>query len=138
MFSCQIKSNSNVSLRRFIGAVRKSLYAYTMCIHISFTALPGRVALFHCWSHVMNLRTLTPIVSTVFLGLIVFSSAAHAAVPCEDMLKDMRATKASATLKDADKAKVDDLETKAVERCNADDDARSDTFLAEAMKLMGK
>jgi hypothetical protein len=50
----------------------------------------------------------------------------------------MRATKASAKLGDADIKKVDDLEAKAVERCNADDDARSDKFLAEAMKIMGK
>ena len=54
------------------------------------------------------------------------------------MLKDMRAAKATATLNDADKAKVDELEAKAVERCNADDDARSDAFLTEAMKIMGK
>ena len=35
-------------------------------------------------------------------------------------------------------ARVNDLETKAVERCNADDDARSDGFLKEAMTVMGK
>ena len=67
------------------------------------------------------------------------ASGAHAAnVPCEEMLKDMRAAKATATLSAADAQKVEDLETKAVERCNADDDARSDTFLTEAMAIMGK
>lgn len=86
----------------------------------------------------MNRRTLKPIASTVLLGLVAFSSSAHAAVPCEDMLKDMRAAKASATLNDADKAKVEELETKAVERCNADDDTHSDAFLAKAMTLLGK
>lgn len=86
----------------------------------------------------MNFRTLTPIASTVLLGLVAFSSATQAAVPCEDMLKDMRAAKASVTLNDADKAKVEELEAKAIERCNADDDTRSDQFLTEAMKLMGK
>lgn len=86
----------------------------------------------------MTFRTLKPLASALLLVFGAMSLPAHAAVPCEDMLKDMRATKASAILNDADKAKVDDLETKAVERCNADDDARSDAFLAEAMKLMGK
>lgn len=86
----------------------------------------------------MNFRTMTPIASTLLLGLVAFSSAGHAAVPCEDMLKDMRAAKASVTLTAVDKAKVEELETKAVERCNADDDTRSDAFLAEAMTLLGK
>jgi hypothetical protein len=64
--------------------------------------------------------------------------AAAAAVPCEDMLKQMRDAKKSTQIADADMKKVNDLETRAVERCNADDDARSDKFLAEAMKIMGK
>lgn len=63
---------------------------------------------------------------------------ASAAVPCEDMLKQMRDAKASTKLNDADFKRVNDLESKAVERCNADDDTRSDKFLAEAMKIMGK
>lgn len=84
------------------------------------------------------MKILAPLASAVVLGLVAFSPAAHAAVPCEDMLKDMRAAKAAATLNAADKAKVEDLEAKAVERCNADDDTRSDKFLSEAMKLMGK
>ena len=72
------------------------------------------------------------------IGFIVVSIPAHAAVPCEDMLKQMRDTKSTAKLGDTDTKKVDDLEIKAVERCNADDDARSDKFLAEALKIMGK
>lgn len=75
----------------------------------------------------------------VAVGFIAVSIPAHAAVtPCEGMLKTMRTAKASAKLSDADMAKVNDLETKAVERCNADDDTRSDKFLADAMKIMGK
>jgi hypothetical protein len=75
----------------------------------------------------------------VMAGFIAVAMPAHAAtVPCEDMLKDMRAAKAKARLSDADMAKVNDLEAKAVERCNADDDTRSDKFLTEAMALMGK
>ena len=66
------------------------------------------------------------------------SSIQAANVPCEEMLKEMRAAKATVSLSEADMTKVNDLETKAVERCNADDDARSDGFLTEAMAIMGK
>lgn len=73
-------------------------------------------------------------------GLMMLPVAAHAAAPrpCEDALKEMRAAKATAKLSADDKAKVDALETKAVERCNADDDRRADGFLDDAMKLMKK
>jgi hypothetical protein len=68
-----------------------------------------------------------------------FVATANAAVtPCEDMLKDLRAAKSTATLNDSDKQKVEDLEAKGIERCNADDDKRADNLFAEAMKLMGK
>ncbi|WP_337271287.1 hypothetical protein [Oryzifoliimicrobium ureilyticus] len=72
------------------------------------------------------------------IGFLVVAIPVHAAVPCEDMLKDMRAAKKSSKLTDTDAKKVEDLEAKAVERCNADDDARADKFLTEAMKVMGK
>ncbi|WP_320202020.1 hypothetical protein RMR16_023615 (plasmid) [Agrobacterium sp. rho-13.3] len=76
---------------------------------------------------------------TAIIGAGVVSTYANAAnVPCEEMLKDMRAAKTTAKLSDADMAKVNELETKAVERCNADDDVRSDQFLTDAMKIMGK
>lgn len=72
-------------------------------------------------------------------GFVAVAIPAHAAaIPCEEMLKDMRAAKVNAKLSDADKAAVDDLEAKGVERCNADDDARADKFLTDAMKIMGK
>jgi hypothetical protein len=77
---------------------------------------------------------LTLLAATPFAAMNVRA----ANVPCEEMLKDMRAAKATAKLSDADMASVKDLETKAVERCNADDDARSDKFLTDAMKIMGK
>jgi len=73
---------------------------------------------------------------------VVISGAttfAHAAVtPCEDMLRDLRATEAAAKLGDADAAKIKALEDKGIERCNADDDKRADDFFTQAMKLMGK
>jgi hypothetical protein len=80
----------------------------------------------------------TFIAAIASLGSIVPQAHAAAAAPCEDMLKTMRAAKATAKLSDAYMAKVNDLEAKAIERCNADDDARSDKFLADAMKIMGK
>jgi hypothetical protein len=61
-----------------------------------------------------------------------------ATAPCEETLKALRAAEATATLSAADKTKVSELETKGIERCNADDDKRADDFFAQAMKVMGK
>lgn len=66
------------------------------------------------------------------------SSVLAATAPCEDTLKALRAAEAAATLGAADKAKVSELETKGIERCNADDDKRADDFFAQAMKILGK
>jgi len=77
--------------------------------------------------------------AAVFSCLVALPVASHAAArPCEDALKEMRTAKASAKLTPDAKSKVDALEAKAVERCNADDDKRADAFLQEAMTLMGK
>ncbi|MGO4449825.1 hypothetical protein AB4Y96_12920 [Phyllobacterium sp. TAF24] len=81
---------------------------------------------------VLSLLTL----STCFATLDGF--AASSSVPCEDMLKEVRAAKTAATLTDAEKTKVAELEAKGVERCTADDDKRADEFFAQALKLMGK
>ena len=67
-----------------------------------------------------------------------FSAIAAEPVPCENMLKDLRAAEKTATLNAADKAKVADLESKGLERCKADDDAGADAVFADAMKIMGK
>jgi hypothetical protein len=79
---------------------------------------------------------------TIALGALAVAgpvSAVFAATaPCEDTLKTLRAAEAAATLSDADKTKVSELETKGIERCNADDDKRADEFFAQAMKVMGK
>jgi hypothetical protein len=66
------------------------------------------------------------------------STAYAAPTPCEESLKALRAAEAAAKLNDADKNKVSELETKGIERCNADDDKRADDFFAQAMKVMGK
>lgn len=59
-------------------------------------------------------------------------------VPCEDMLAQYRTVEPkTASLPDADKAKVAELEAKGLERCNADDDKRADDFFAQAIQLIG-
>jgi hypothetical protein len=81
--------------------------------------------------------TVSLLTTLVTLGVETsFSMAAN--VPCEQMLKDMRTAKAGAKLSAADLAKVNDLEAKAVERCNADDDTRSDKFSTDAMAIISK
>ncbi|MER8849914.1 MULTISPECIES: hypothetical protein [Mesorhizobium] len=66
------------------------------------------------------------------------SSVFAATAPCEETLKTLRAAEATAKLSAGDKGKVSELETKGIERCNADDDKRADDFFAQAMKVMGK
>jgi hypothetical protein len=51
------------------------------------------------------------------------------ALPCEDLLGQLRGALAGKT----PTAEVADLQSKAVERCNADDDARADAFAAQAL-----
>lgn len=58
------------------------------------------------------------------------------ALPCEEMLKDVAAKLPKATLSDADHALALDYQTKALERCNADDDAHADAFSANALALL--
>jgi len=81
------------------------------------------------------------------LAVIVFGAAllalpltasAAAAVPCEDMLAQLRAAKAGAKLTSADQTKLADLEAKGIERCNADDDKRADAFFTQGLKILGK
>ncbi|MGY5802045.1 hypothetical protein [Rhizobium hainanense] len=76
----------------------------------------------------------------LFSCAVTLPVAGHAAAarPCEDVLKEMRTAKGSANLTADVKTKVDALEAKAVERCNADDDKRANAFLQQAMALMGK
>jgi len=66
------------------------------------------------------------------------SSAFATSTPCETTLKNLRAAEATAKLNDADKNKVSELETKGIERCNADDDKRANEFFDQALKVLGK
>ena len=75
--------------------------------------------------------------ATLTLGSFVSLAQAESA-PCEDMLKTLKDTLKTAKLSDTDMKAVTDLKAKAEERCTAEDDKRSDGFVAEAMKIMGK
>lgn len=75
--------------------------------------------------------------ATILSGAIIPAFGANP-VPCEKMLDDVRTALRSANLSDADRSKVAELESKGIERCNADDDTHSDEFFAQALKIMGK
>ncbi|TMJ35251.1 MAG: hypothetical protein E6G89_19025 [Alphaproteobacteria bacterium] len=81
------------------------------------------------------------VLRTVFVLLAGAGAAAAAnaaTVPCENVLKQLRDAEKTAALGDADKAKVAELENKGIERCNADDDKRADTFFEDALKIVAK
>ncbi|MFC0220368.1 hypothetical protein FHS82_003716 [Pseudochelatococcus lubricantis] len=87
----------------------------------------------------MNIRISTAIAAAVLAcGIASTGPVFAAARPCEDVLKEFRDAKATAKPDAATLKKVEDLEAKGVERCNADDDKRADAFFADAMKLLGK
>jgi len=74
------------------------------------------------------------------LSCAIFSvSLAQADVlPCEEALKNLRELQATSKADDAVKAEAAKLETKGIERCNADDDKRADEFFAQAIRLLAK
>lgn len=86
----------------------------------------------------MNPTIKTMLAATLFGALSIASQVQAATMPCEDMLKDYRAAKASVKLGNDVMKQADALEAKAVERCNADDDKRADEFLKQATTLIGK
>lgn len=61
-------------------------------------------------------------------GIDVTDASGHA-LPCEEMIGKLRATLGAS----AAPAGVADLQAKALERCNADDDTRADAFAAQAL-----
>ena len=64
-------------------------------------------------------------------GIAVTDDTGHA-LPCEAMLADLTAVLATAPVTPA----VTDLQSKALERCNADDDTRANAFSAQALALL--
>ena len=77
-------------------------------------------------------------VDAVLVAGIAVTDANGRALPCEVMLKSVTDGLASAKLSDAENSAVVDLQTKATERCNADDDQHADTFSAQALALVSK
>ena len=57
-------------------------------------------------------------------------------LPCEEMLQKVRDGLSGATLAKDKQATVATLQSKATERCNADDDKRADDFSAQALALL--
>ena len=57
-------------------------------------------------------------------------------LPCEEMLETLRKALTAAKLSDEKKASAESYQTKALERCNADDDQRADEFSAQALALL--
>ncbi|AUJ65564.1 hypothetical protein B9057_14235 (plasmid) [Aestuarium zhoushanense] len=64
-----------------------------------------------------------------YVSGIAVTDESGRALPCEDLIGQLR----DATAGTPPSAAVTDLQTKALERCNADDDAHSNTFAAQAL-----
>lgn len=77
-------------------------------------------------------------VDVVLVAGIAVTDANGRALPCEVMLKSVADGLATAKLSDADHAAAVGFQTKALERCNADDDQRADGFSAQALALVAK
>ena len=77
-------------------------------------------------------------VDAVLVAGIAVTDANGRALPCEVMLKSVADGLATAKLSDADHAAAVGFQTKALERCNADDDQRADGFSAQALALVTK
>ena len=73
--------------------------------------------------------------ATVIVGLTSVATAND--VPCKILLKALRTTAATVKLNDADRAEINELEAKGVERCNVHDDKRADVFLIDALRVIG-
>ena len=78
-----------------------------------------------------------PVAAILVSGIIV-TDANGRALPCEVILKSVADGLTTAKLSDADRTAAVDFQTKALERCNADDDQRADEFSAQALALVSK
>ena len=86
----------------------------------------------------MNKLTIVALSVFMLAGALPMVASAAEVVPCEDMLADLKAAIQTATLSEADMAKVNDLESQGLERCKADDDAGADALFAEALAVIAK
>lgn len=70
-------------------------------------------------------------------GIAVTDANGHA-LPCEAMLGDLRIAMTSGAIAVASQGAATVLQTKATERCNADDDTRANAFSAQALAVVTK
>ena len=68
-------------------------------------------------------------------GIAVTDAAGHP-LPCEIMLSDLRDALSAGREPVAAEPQITDLQSRATERCNADDDRRADAFSARALALL--
>lgn len=67
--------------------------------------------------------------------LAVTDDAGHS-LPCEGMVQSLRSALPGVAPSASDKAKLSDLQAKALERCNADDDQHANAFFPAALALL--
>lgn len=79
---------------------------------------------------------LAPVSTAELLNGIAVSDAAGHPLPCEVMLTDLRDGIAAGRTNADTQPQISDLQSKALERCNADDDRRADAFTAQALALL--
>lgn len=77
------------------------------------------------------------VTATTVAGIAVTDDTGRP-LPCEIMLKTLATAMTTAKLPPADQTTATDLQSKALERCNADDDAHADEFSAQALALVTK
>ena len=77
-------------------------------------------------------------VAAVLVSGDAVTDANGRALPCEVMLESVSDGLAAPKLSDADRVAATGFQTKALERCNADDDQRADGFSAQALALLSK
>lgn len=76
--------------------------------------------------------------SIAYLSGIAVTDASGHAIPCEEMLKALRSAMSNGGIAQASMAAATEFESKATERCNADDDAHADAFSAQGLALAAK
>jgi hypothetical protein len=79
----------------------------------------------------------TVVAATTIAGIAVTDDTGRS-LPCEVMLQTLATALTTAKLSPADQTTADDLHAKALERCNADDDAHADEFSAQALALVSQ
>lgn len=77
-------------------------------------------------------------IAIVVLTTAIVPSGYTKTMPCEEALKQLRDAERAVKLSDRDMTKVNDLEKKGIDRCNADDDERANGYFAKAMKVIAK